>query len=204
MVLIYQRFFTRTRTLKRLINMNTRIFLLLALASIAMFSCKPNPYKEEIKELNSLIKEVEKSSTKLVQIDTTGLSQKLKEYKKNVNTITETYQSNNDTIGKELALILSDYRQLKKPYSEFSEAHRAALKELKFTKNQLVTLKHDLENDILEPPVAAKMMQSEKLATRKIIGQVEQLARTDSVTQVKAVKIEAKIDSVISSLSTTQ
>jgi len=184
--------------------MKTRIVLLLTLASIAMFSCKPNPHKEDVKELDTLIKEVEKSSTKLVQIDTTGLSQKWKEYNKNVNTITETYQSNNDTIGKELAMILSNYRQLKKPYSEFKDAYAAALKELKFTKNQLVTLKHDLENDILEPPVAAKMMQSEKLATRKIIGQVEQLALTDSVTQVKAVKIEATIDSVISSLSTNQ
>jgi len=181
-----------------------KIRIVLIFASLAFFSCKPNPYKEEVKELDQLISEVEKSSTKLVKIDTTGLAQKWKEYKENVNTITGVYKEEKDTIGKELAMILSDYRQLKKPYSEYKNAYSSTMEELKFTKKQLVTLKHDLENNILEQPVAAKMMQSEKMAARKIIEQVEQLARTDSVTEVKAAKINTTIDSVITSLSNTQ
>jgi len=172
--------------------------------SLLLFSCEPNPYKEEVQNLDQLINQIEKSSTKLVQIDTTGLSDKWREYKDNVNTITGSYKESGDTIGSDLAMILSDYKQLKKPYSEFKDAYASALEELKFTKNQLLTLKHDLENNILEPPVAEKMIQSEKMAAKKIMEQVEQLARTDSVTQVKAIEISATIDSVITSLSTNQ
>jgi chromosome segregation ATPase len=184
--------------------MKKTVFFFLASATLLIYSCETNHYKEEVKDLEKLIKQVEKSSTKLVQIDTTGLADKWQEYKDNVNTITDTYKENGDTIGRELAMILSDYKQLKKPYSEFKDAYSTAMEELKFTKNQLVTLKHDLENNKLEPPVAEKMIQSEKMAARKIMEHVEQLARTDSVTQVKAVEINATIDSVITSLSTSQ
>jgi len=184
--------------------MKLRTAWILVATSIVILSCKPNPYKEEVKSLEQLITEIEKSSTKLVKIDTAGLSQKWEDYKKNVNTITDTYKENGDTIGRELALILSDYRQLKKPYSEFKEAYTSAMNELRFTKNQLVTLKHDLENNILEPPVAKKMVESEKMAAEKIIEHVEQLARTDSVTEVREAKLNATMDSVISSLSNVQ
>jgi len=184
--------------------MKKTVFLFLAGAALMLFSCESAQYKEEVQELDQLIKQVEKSSTKLVQIDTSGLADKWQEYKDNVNTITGAYKENGDTIGRELAMILSDYKQLKKPYSEFKDAYSAAMEELKFTKNQLVTLKHDLENNKLEPPVAEKMIQSEKMAAQKIMEQVEQLARTDSVTQVKAVEINATIDSVITSISTSQ
>lgn len=183
--------------------MKKRILFFLAAALVSLYSCKPNPYNEEVKELDQLIKQVEKSSTKLVQIDTTGLAKKWQDYKENVNTITGTYKESGDTIGRELAMILSEYKELKKPYSEFKDAYAQALEELKFTKNQLVTLKHDLENNILEPPVAEKMLRSEKMAATKIIEHVEQLERTDSVTQVKAGEINATIDSVITSLSSS-
>ncbi len=182
--------------------MKMRILFFLVFGLMALYGCKPNPYKEEVKELDQLKKRVEKSSTKLVQIDTTGLAEKWREYKENVNIITSTYKENGDTIGRELAMILSDYKQLKKPYGDFKDAYTQTLEELKFTKNQLLTLKHDLENNILEPPVAEKMVKSERMAARKIIEQVEQLARTDSVTKVKAVKLNATIDSVITSLRT--
>lgn len=178
--------------------------LVLSLLVIGFSGCGSSRYNEEIKELDQLIAQVEKASTRLVKIDTTGLEQKWTEYKNNVTSITDSYKTTNDTMSGDIAMLLSEYKELKKPYSEFKEAYEEAFEELKFTKNQLLNLKHDLQNDILEPPVASKMVKSEEMAARKIIGQVEQLARADSVTEMKAPGITAKIDSVISALSQTQ
>lgn len=174
------------------------------LAMATLIACKSDKYPSEVNKIEELIKQVDRSSTVLVGIDTSGLSAKWKSYKSNTEFITGYYKSNNDTIDASLAMILAEYKQLKKPYSEFKEVYSEAFEELKFSKNQLITLKHDLEKGILEPQLAQKMVIAETEATNRILTQVKQLVKADSVTLVKTEIYTPKIDSVISSIQKNQ
>lgn len=168
--------------------------------STALFACNSTPYTEEIEEARSLIESLDSASTELAQIDTSGYRNASKAYAVKVGYIQNQYANAGDTIDRELAEILTGYKELKKPYQQFVSKYETTQKEIEFSRKQLKNLKYDMEKASLDTQMVAEFMQTERDAVQKVITSVEQLKNSKSVTKVKAAIWEPKIDSVITVL----
>ncbi len=176
-----------------------RITLFILLTTI-FASCNQTPYKSEIAELDKLIVKLDSAKTILQNVDTNGYRDYAKRFQTNLNFVTNHFRNSEDTIGRDLALFMADYRSLKKPYMNFHGTYDQASRELEFTEKQLLTLKHDLQYNLLDSTVVRKMFKRELEETNEIVDLVKRIDFGDDYTRELASKLEPKMDSVIVAL----
>ncbi len=173
-----------------------KTILLLSLAAL-FASCNQTPYKAEIAELDRLIVKLDSAKNILQNVDTNGYRDYAKRFQSNLNFVTNHFRNSKDTIDRDLALFMADYRSLKKPYLNFHSTYDQAARDLEFTEKQLLTLKHDLEHNLLDSIVVRKMFDREVEETNAIVDLVKRIDFGDDYTRELASTLEPKMDSVI-------
>ncbi len=180
--------------------MRNVIFILFT-AVIFFSACKPKTiYQTEIASLDSLIYAVDTSIVNLGQIDTLRYTELGKKFSERINFVQAWYSQRGDTIRRETAMIMADYRELKKPFMKFRGEYERVERELIFTKTQLVNLSHDLEHNLLDTNIVKRIYQEERKAAEKVIVDTKSLAISNIVTKRKLAVIEPKVDSLIAVL----
>lgn len=173
----------------------------LALLGLIIFAaCQQNPHDSNISEIEKLKAELDSASLMFSKIDTNGYAVFEKKYKRNVAFVQQQLLAIGDTMDRETALFMSEYRELKKPYSQFKTKYEQADKELKFSENQLITLKHDLKNNAMDTIISKRMVADEIKATESITSSVQNLYSADKQIRAKTAKMEPRIDSLINVL----
>jgi len=169
------------------------IFVLAFMAS----SCERTHYKQEIVTIDSLQVRLDTVALMFRRIDTAGISDLSQKFSENLGFVQQAYIKKKDTIPKDVALLMSDYRTLKKPATGFYGNYQKAGEELKFSKRQLSDLKHDLQNNLLDSILVQEMLQGEMKAVGSVENSVQDLKLSSEFTKAKRAKIEPRIDSLI-------
>lgn len=137
---------------------------LLALFSIAMIvglsACDQTNerYTDQIQSLDSLATELQQAHDTFMAMDTTGIHAMAIEQSKNLKIISEYYK---DTMDRENAVMLSQYRGLKKGFKGFDHRYQHYKKQLEYSIQQVDNLRNDLKNGVVAVNGEENSLQSE-------------------------------------------
>jgi hypothetical protein len=180
------------------------ISVLILTFAIVFSGCNQTKYSNEIKIIDNLIVSLDSSEIKLLSIDTENVETKLEFIEEKLKDITGYYKAKKDTIGRKESFIISDYFSLLEPLEEFIPEYKSTIKELKFTKAQLTSLKEDLTNNILKDELAKKHFLIEQSAARDVIIMVDKLQASIGLNTEKLEVIEPRIDSLMIEIKKNQ
>jgi hypothetical protein len=176
--------------------MKRGIALIFGIAVITT-SCRQTNFQKEIGTIDSLLVKLDTIDLLHRRIDTTDFSKLSQRFTENLAYVQEIYTSREDTMPKDVALLMSDYRALKKPSKGLKDKYQKANEELKFSKSQLADLKHDLQNNLLDSILVQDMLQDERKAVEAIENSVQELKLSSEFTKTKRAELEPRIDSLI-------
>lgn len=160
-------------------------------------ACNQTHYKTEINKVDGLLAKVDSSDKELAALDTTGLEKGGRSFKQKFQYIQQMHEQKGDTIGRDLAFLLSDIRSLRKPYARLKSEYAAAKTELDFSKDQLLNLRHDLENNLLDTSIVHRVVKTETEATQKAVIQARQVVEKKYTLDRKSSVLLPKMDSLV-------
>jgi len=120
-----------------------RYFAIIVLAAF-FISCANKNIDKELRQIDSLIT-VLNNTEKFFEL-TTKAEERNKEMDFKLKTLQLKYK---DTLSFEESQILTDYHLNRKVYEKYIKQIGKATKEIEQLRNQLIDLKHDLENDLI-------------------------------------------------------
>lgn len=109
-------------------------------------SCKENIYHTEVATLDSLAVVLENAEKSMMSIDSVETDKAYTEIISNLKLIQSELK---DTITRDDALLLSDYREIRKTLGRFNEGKNKLKSEVPFTKEQLSNLSKDLKKGLV-------------------------------------------------------
>ena len=170
---------------------------------VLISACNETKYPNEIQTVDNLLTRIDSAQKVHAGIDTTGIREGNRVFKQKFNFVKANYTETADTLHREEALLISSYRDLKKPYDRFNDQYSANAKELEFSKGQLLDLRHDLEHNLLDTNFVKRMIASEIEATNAVINETKRLENGRITMIEKNAALEPKIDSLITLIKTT-
>jgi chromosome segregation ATPase len=175
--------------------MRMLLFCLIVVAMTGTFACQQTHYAREIHAIDSLLVLVDTVRIDYRRIDTTGYAEGSNGFASRIGFVQSAYKK--DTMEREVAMLMANYRDLKKPFSRFKNEYERIGKEIEFSRNQLLDLKHDLEHNLLDSNLVRKMLSSETEAVDQLVFQVNELKLSQKTTRQKRQDLEPKVDSLI-------
>ncbi|MCH2215207.1 MAG: hypothetical protein MK086_08570 [Flavobacteriales bacterium] len=176
--------------------MKGRLTLFLVIVLLA-YACNRNNYTTEINQIDSLIVELDSAKEIYSSIDTAGFSELSQSFSENTAFVQQVYKQRDDTMPGNVAMLMSEYRELKKPAKGFLVKHSSIGEELNFTQKQLEDLRHDLENNLLDANFVDRMLTDEMKALNEVESSVATLKLSGQFTKEKQAEMEPKVDSLI-------
>lgn len=170
---------------------------LIALVLFIAVACNQTHYKPEIKNVDDLLAKIDSADKQLAALDTVGLEKAGRNFKQKFQYIQQLHEEKGDTIGRDLAFLLSDFRSMRKPYARLKSEYAAAKKELDFSKDQLVNLRHDLENNLLDTNIVHKVVKTESEATEQAMIQAQKVVEKKTALDRKSAILLPKMDSIV-------
>lgn len=134
-----------------------------------LYSCKRTKYAKEIASLDSLQTILSKADSTLNSIDTAKTNAYYLDAKNNLNYIQNNYK---DTMERELAIFLSDYRSILESLESFNSERNQLLKELNYSQKQIENLIHDLKNNAVEKTKITEYYNTEIEAANELLPSV--------------------------------
>ena len=183
--------------------MKGRITLFLVLVLLAT-ACNRTDYTTEISQIDSLMVELDSAKDMYSSIDTAGFSELSQSFSENTAFVQQVYKQRNDTMPRDVAMLMSEYRELKKPAKGFLVKHKSIGEELDFTEKQLEDLRHDLENNLLDSNFVDRMLTDEMKAVNEVESSVATLKLSGKFTKKKQAEMEPQVDSLIQVLKTQE
>ncbi|MCZ4408593.1 hypothetical protein O3Q51_07225 [Cryomorphaceae bacterium 1068] len=165
--------------------------------AVVITSCQQTNFQKEIVTIDSLLVKLDTIDLMHRRIDTTDFSKLGQKFSENLSYVQKVYTSREDTMPKDVALLMSDYRALKKPSKGLRDKYQRTNEELKFSKSQLADLKHDLQNNLLDSTLVQDMLLDESEAVSAIESSVQELKVSSEFTKTKRAELEPRIDSLI-------
>lgn len=148
------------------------IIALIALTIISP-SCKRTKYAKEIAHLDSLQTLLTETDSVLKSIDTVKINACYMEIKNNLNFIQENYK---DTMAREMALFLSDYRTMQEAMEEINREQKHYVEELEYSEKQIENLIHDLQKNAIEEEKVREYSADEINVANEIISSVNYIS----------------------------
>jgi len=164
---------------------------------VLLTACNRTDFTTEVKKIDSLMVELDSAIALYNSIDTIGFPEISQSFSENTAFVQKIYTDRNDTMPRDVAMLMSDYRELKKPAKGFLVKHKSIGEELDFTQKQLEDLKHDLENNLLDSNFVDRMLVDELEAVQTVEGSVASLKLSSEFTKKKYAEMEPQIDSLI-------
>ena len=174
---------------------STFLPILFGLAVLA--GCTRTKYSNELRQIDAMIVELDSARNVHRRIDTTGYGAAMMRYKKRMSSVQESYTMRGDTMERDVAMLMANYRELKKPLERFKDSYAATSADLDFTRTQLLDLKHDLEHNLLDSNLVHRMLREESDAVEHIKMETVQLQTSYKTTQEKTEKLEPRVDSLL-------
>ncbi len=163
-----------------------------------MQSCKPRAdYSKQLATLDSLSKAFDAAEKEFTSIDSAKVREQLDSINKNLDFIQQNYK---DTMPKDMAYMLSDYRDVKFPLEEYTRQKNAFYKELSFSRDQFRNLEHDLKNNLVEKEKAEEYFMQEKKAGEQLCRSLNALTSSVKEKSAKFEPMTAKAVEVINKL----
>lgn len=169
------------------------------LLGIAVLStaCERTHFTEEIATIDSLLVKLDSVDMMHRKIDTSGFTELGRNFSENLAYLQQAYTESEDTIPKNVGMLLADYRSLKKPAKGFIDKYQRLGEEIEFSKAQLADLKHDAQNNLLDSILVSEMLDDERQAAAKVESSVEELKMSSTFSMAKNAELEPRIDSLI-------
>ena len=130
--------------------------------------CNQNPHKTRMNTTDSLQTVVNELNAVFDSVDYDRHFANRKNMMEDISRIEGHFKAQNDTMPRDLAMSLSDYRLVWKGYKRMEGEYQGVEKELQYTDQQLKTLKTDLENNAVNEPQAERFLQEEKEAVSRL------------------------------------
>jgi hypothetical protein len=174
--------------MKTLFGNTSYIICLVFSASIFLSSCNNGSerYRNEIAMLDSLVLALEKAEGQFKSIDSEKV---VKTYSALNELLEQTGELIKDTLKKEEAVLLSDFRSIRKPLKEYKSRVTILKTEIGVTKDQLSHLSHDLRKGLMKEEDVDKNVQSEVTLAKTLLSSItimasiipQQLSKYDSL-----------------------
>lgn len=168
------------------------LFLLLA-TLISCNNTSDNP--EKVKTLDSLNTELAKAETELNSLDTAGILSASEKINKNFFTLKE-YKP--DTLSKEEGAVVENFLDLKIPFDTYLKKREKFMKELAYTKEQLRTLSHDLNKNLIAEEKVDEFFHTEQNKAKEILESAKLTVKTMNESLLKADTINSLVQTLIS------
>jgi hypothetical protein len=175
--------------------MKKGIALIFGLALIAT-GCEQTNFDNEIVTIDSLMVRLDTLDLMHKKVDTTDFSKLSQKFTENISFVQAAYTSSKDTMPQDVALLMSDYRMLKKPSKGLKDNYQRTLEE--------INLKHDLQNNLLDSILVQDMLTDERKALGVVENSVQDLKLSSEFTRTKRAELEPRIDSLIQALKKDQ
>ncbi|NEN22915.1 hypothetical protein G3O08_05310 [Cryomorpha ignava] len=169
---------------------------------VLVSACNETKYPNEIQTVDRLIAQIDSAQKIHAGIDTTGIKEGNRIFSQKFNFVKANYTQTADTLHRKEALLISNYRDLKKPYDRFNDQYSVNAKELEFSKGQLLDLRHDLEHNLLDTNFVKRMVESEIEATETVVAETKRLENGRKTMIEKNNELEPRIDSLINYIKT--
>lgn len=173
-----------------------RLTLIVGVLFVAV-ACNQTHYRAEINTIDSLLTKLDSTDKELAALDTSGLESAGRSFRQKFQYIQQLHEEAGDTIDRDLAFLLADFRSLRKPYAHLKSEYASAKKEMDFSKNQLVNLRHDLENNLLDTNIVHKVVKTESEATQEAIFKTQAVLEKKNFLDKKSKILLPKMDSVV-------
>ena len=131
-------------------------------------------YLAEVKCLDSLQIILEKVSVEFRKTDTALVAANRDSIIEHLTFIQDNYRSK-DTMPRETAIFLQQYRSIKQPLDIYLKESREINEEMEYSEKQTVNLIHDLRNALLDEEKAKQFFNDERLAMEQLIAKVNSL-----------------------------
>jgi hypothetical protein len=154
-------------------------FLLIVLSLFISFCNPEKKFDKQIRVLDSLTIELEKSQAVYKTIDTLKLLQKLSEYQKNVAFISSEVK---DTINSKDGELINAYRGMSNALMYLLNRNREFLAEIEISKKQLKDLSTDMKNNKIDDLKAFEFYTKEENNAGALIEQITkdvEMAKTE-------------------------
>lgn len=167
--------------------------LIVLIVSAAFFSCNESKYKAEIKTIDSLNVVLDSIQNKLGEIDTVKIRSDYKEYIANVSLLKKNF---NDKKEDSTWLLMTSYGAVKSALKSFIRDYPGFYSEIKFSRNQLDSLKADIKSGDLQPEKVKEYTKTEceavsnlkTLVTASVEGAQSRITLLDSLNP-KVIKL---------------
>lgn len=137
------------------------IYVGIVFALLNLGGCNQNPHTKRIEVLDSLQTAFAKTYAIFDSIDYDRHHQNRADMMKDIERIEGHFRMQQDTMPRDLALKLSEYRLVWKGYKRMDGEYQKVKEALDDSKEQLATLKTDLENNAISETLGKRFLQEE-------------------------------------------
>jgi len=170
-------------------------FVLIGIFTATLLSaCNTALPKSEIAKIELLQMQIDSSLKNYAEIDTVLIQDISKKYFDDIDYFKTNYK---DTVDKELAIFIDRYYGLHKPILFLQNEYALINSELTTTQQQLVDLKRDAEEGLVELKHFEQYLELEKENSELIIQNVNKMIRTFHKTTTAYNNMSPTIDSII-------
>lgn len=152
-------------------NILTPFFTLIFGVFIALWSltsCQQNPHAERIEKADSLQTAVKELNAIFSNIDYDHHMANRSDMMQDIERVEGFFKSTQDTMPRDLAFELSDYRLIWKGYKRMEGEYNTLKKELDYTGQQVKTLHTDLENNAVNENMGQRFLDEEIDAVERL------------------------------------
>jgi hypothetical protein len=144
-------------------------FSILSALVFSLFSCKSKvDFSAEVKLADSLRTEIRSAAAEFYKIDSARVEKAAGTVDGYLRYITENLK---DTISKEEAVLLSDFKGVKKSFGKYEKSKKHINKYYGYNVKQLENLSHDLKENIIEVRDSAqKYLAAEQSANAELVS----------------------------------
>jgi len=132
---------------------------------VLFITCNNPDRSSEIAKIDSLYTVLDTIAVNLKEVDTAGIKTRNTEYWDNINEIKKNY---NGTPGDTAWTIVTQYGGIKKTFKKFLFNYHFWEKEIAFSKEQLDSLKYDVENNLITKEDFKKYFKGEEEAVNSL------------------------------------
>jgi len=142
----------------------------LLIASIGFTACKSNKHVKEIKAVDSLYTVIDSIEKTLAGIDTTQIRKTYKTYLDNIGLLKKNFK---DKKEDSVWSVMTTYGIIKKPLKSFISDYPGYYSEIEYSRNQLDSLKIDINSGNIKDDKIAEYTKTEAEAVNSLKQQVE-------------------------------
>jgi hypothetical protein len=173
-------------------------FIIILSLSLTLASC--SDYSTERKQVSDLIEQVEADQIRLKRLSPDSLPMVSADITSRLSKISGDYNERGEFIGKELGLMLADFKVYTKVFKGLPQKRMKLQEELDLSAKQLQNLDRDLKERALTADKIKKYLDDEQLAVKTTSASLDDLDTLMARGSRGYLRMVPKIDSVISSL----